>query len=127
MPWALIEPKKSGDLDVVPYTEVKIISFFQDPNLHRIDLRLEYGNTVEGTWVPGYLPVGKKDHANIYAADYASLVSGSVPDVQTEDPGDPDRYAQVGNIWVERTYHATKRALYEWLAVNEVIEPGAMA
>ena len=126
MAWNLAAPVNCGDLDDGTYGEAKIVRFTQDSNRNRMDVRLEYGNTVDGTWVGGYLPQGKSSYVIISDADYGDVVSDSVPDVQTSDPSD-DRYAQVGDVWVEKTYEATKRALYEWLVANDHIEAGTLS
>ena len=79
----------------------------QDSQKDLINVRLEYGNTVSEEWTPGILPSGKVSSVSISGSDYSSVVSDSVPDVQTEDPSDLN-YSQVGAVWVVRTYYATK-------------------
>ena len=130
MPWLLTTPIDSGDLDDGNYGEVKITRFVQDSNRNQIQLRLEYGNTVDGKWESGYLPKGKSPHAvinNSGGSDYNNLVASAIPDVQTSDPGDPVRYVEAGDVWVERTYYAVKRDLYDYLVTKGIIDAGTMS
>ena len=126
MPWLLTTPIDAGDLDSGTYAEVKIIRFTQDPSRERFNVRLEYGNTVDGKWISGFSPRSKDAHATIMGTDYTDLVSAAVPDVQTSDPADAVKYEAVGAVWVERTYYAVKRALYEWLNTNGIIDAGSI-
>jgi hypothetical protein len=130
MPWLLDTPIDSGDLDDGEYSEVKITRFVQDSNRGQVNLRLEYGNTVDGKWESGYLPKSKSPHATINDrgdTDYSTLVADAVPDVQTSDPGDPIRYVPAGDVWVERTYYAVKRGLYAYLEDKGIIDAGTMS
>ena len=126
MPWQLTTPVAVGDLDSGSYGEAKITHFRQDVNRARFDLQLEYGNTVADVWERGIVPTGKVDHFVVLGTDYADLIADSVPDVQTLDPADAVRYAVAGAVWVERTYYATKRALYNWLSTNGHIDAGTV-
>ena len=125
MPWTLTAAVDCGDLDTGTYGEVKIVRFTHDPVQKRMTVRLAYGNTVDSVWEGGMLPNGKSYSVPIVDTDYDDVVADSVPDVQTEDPSDSN-YSQVGAVWVEKTYYATKRALYEWLNANEDIAAGSV-
>ena len=41
----------------ISYGEVKIICFTQVTEENRIDMHVQYGDTVDGKWVPGVVPV----------------------------------------------------------------------
>ncbi len=108
MPWQLTTPVDTGDLDSVPYAEVKIVDMVHRSNRSLIVIQLEYGNTVDGEWIRGMMPAGKANSYSIRSDDYTALVTG---------------HTTLAN---ELSYVAAKRALYEYLATKRVIEPGTV-
>lgn len=126
MPWTLTTPVAVGDLEDSALAEIKIVRLEQHANKKRLGLQLQYGNTVGEVWTPGYAPRAKQIDVQITATDYDDIIANSVPDVQTSDPADAVRYAQVGAVWVERTYYAVQRACYEWLNTNSIIDAGSV-
>jgi hypothetical protein len=127
MPWDLTTALQTGGLDAAgPYSQVKVVDFHHFPNRSRLDVRFEWGNTPASDWVGGHVPVGTNTVVSITGTDYDDLIANSVPDVQTSDPSDAN-YAQVGAVWVERTYYAVKRAIYEWLNTNGKIGAGSIS
>jgi len=109
MPWTLTTPVAVGDLDPSgPYLQVRIVRQAHDSVRSIIAIDLEYGNTVEGQWVPG-LPVrSKPSSVMIQGSDYESLTTDSMPEVD------------------ESTYDAVKRGLYAHLAIKGIIGAGTL-
>lgn len=108
MPWQLTTPIGTGDLDTVAYSEVTITEFRFSNQRQFIMVQLEYGNTVSGTWVPGITPLGKQASHVVDGAAFLSLVANATPDVG------------------ETTYQAVKRALYEQLLADGIIDAGTI-
>ncbi len=108
MPWLLTTPIDTGDLDTVDYGEVKIVDHRQGSGQPKIVLMLQYGNTVDGSWVPGIAPVGKQIAYVADNDDYLELITTHM----TYDG--------------ELTYQAVKRGLYEHLNAKGVIGPGSI-
>lgn len=127
MPWNLTTAVSTGDLADSDYAQVKIVRQLKDSYRNEIKLELEYGNTVDGNWIGGMLPNGKQPSHTISGQDYADIKANAKPDVQTSDPEDSDRYFVSGSVWVERTWYAAKRALYEELEDKGVIAAGSVA
>jgi hypothetical protein len=109
MPWQLTTAIDVGDMDTSDYTQVRIVRFDQDILNGRIIVYLQYGNTVEGNWVPGLVPKSKAVAHEITGASYTSLVENSEPNEG------------------ESTYDAVKRALYQHLADANVIAAGTLS
>lgn len=108
MPWSLTTAVDVGDLDDSDYGQVKIVRDEHDSVSGRIVVYLQYGNTVEGSWVPGIPPRGKDTVHEISGSDYTSLIANSTPNEG------------------ETTYEAVKRALYSYLASADVIAAGTL-
>lgn len=108
MPWVLTNAIDVGDLDLSDYAQVKIVRDEHDSVSGYITVYLQYGNTVDGVWVPGLPPHGKETRHQILGEAYTTLVANAVP---TEG---------------ESTYDAVKRALYNHLATAEVIAAGTL-
>ena len=106
MPWRLSASLNTGDLDASTYDEVKIINMYHRPNEKLIVVSLEYGNTIDGVWVPGHLPAGKEGSHTIQGQKYNDLITTHM------------------TIDKELTYAAAKRALYEHLVAEGVIATG---
>ena len=106
MPWQLSASLNTGDLDASAYDEVKIINMYHRPNEKLIVVSLEYGNTVDGSWVAGHLPASKAGSHTIQGQKYDDLIT-------THMSADK-----------ELTYAAAKRALYEHLVAEGVISIG---
>ena len=126
MPWNLTTPVNVGDLDTVDYSEITMTGLRHDSRRKMLMLEIEYGNTVDGEWKAGFSPANKQTNFILTDTEYDSVTAGSVPDVQTSDPGSP-AYAQVGSVWVERTYVAVKRGCYEWLVAQGHIGAGSIS
>lgn len=109
MPWTLTTPVSAGDLDTTSYAEVRIVRQAHDSVRRMIVLDLEYGNTVDGTWVPGIQPRSKPCSIYVQGDDYMTLTVSSMPE---ED---------------EKTYDAVKRGLYAYLASKGLIGPGTLS
>jgi len=105
MPWQLTTPINVGDLDTGSYAQVKISRFAHDSVRKIIAIDLEYGNTVDGQWRPGYPPRTKPTSVFVQGDDYLALVL-SEPEVG------------------EKTYEAVQRGLYSYLAEKDQIGPG---
>ena len=108
MPWQLTTPVDTGDLDSVSYAEVKIVDMVHRANRSLIVIQLEYGNTVDGEWIRGTMPASKVNSHSIQGDDYTALVTG---------------HKTLAN---ELSYVAAKRALYEHLASQGVIDAGTV-
>lgn len=109
MPWLLTTPYDGGDLDSArTYNQVKIRMQGWDDRRNMMSVELEYGSTVDGAWVAGLVPEGKPTYVPIEGQDYVDLATNSQP--------------QAG----EATYQAVKRGLYEYLATNGHLDPGAV-
>jgi hypothetical protein len=106
MPWKLDTPVNVGDLDTAPYQEIRITRFFNDSVRRLITVELEYGNTVDGTWVLGFPPRGKTTNVVIDGQAYLTLVGGAQPEAG------------------ESVYGAVKRTLYAYLREADAIGPG---
>jgi hypothetical protein len=108
MPWQLTTPVSTGDLDATNYGEISITEFRFSNSRELIFVTMQYGNTVDGEWVPGFTPVNKADSHVFDGGTFLSLVTTSTP-----DPG-------------ELTYVAVKRALFEQLFADGIIAPGTV-
>ena len=108
MPWLLTTALNTGDLDSGTYAEVKITNMTHRPNQNLIMVELEYGNTVNSDWAPGHLPAGKSGSHIIEGQKYTDLVT---------------THASLNG---ELTYIAAKRALYEHLETEGVIDAGSV-
>ena len=108
MPWQLTTPVPVGGLDTANYDQIRITRFDNDSVRLRMLIELEYGRTVNGTWVKGFTPVGKHTSVMIEGADYSAFVATATP------------------AEGETTYEAVKRNLYEWLVAHSIIEAGAV-
>lgn len=106
MPWLLTTAVNTGDLDTGTYGEVKITGMSHRPDQKMIIVDLQYGNTVSGAWIGGHLPASKAGSHVIRDAKYDTLITTHV-----SNDG-------------ELTYIAAKRALYEHLLAEGVIDPG---
>ena len=107
MPWQFTAPVAVGDLDPNgPYTQCKIVRLVHDSNRARIRVDIEYGNTVEGVWIPGLDPTNKQGSFMIDGEDYLQLVTTSMPEQG------------------ELTYNAVKRGIYDHLSTKGVIDAG---
>lgn len=131
MPWDLTTPINTGDLDSSTYAQAKITRLMQDSNRGSLRVNIEYGNTVDGEWQRGKgAPSGKSPMANLDGAEYETLVDTAVPQVALSDPGDPN-YVQVDvggtPVWVEKTYVAVKRGIYEHLNSTGAIDAGSIS
>ena len=115
MPWQLTTALDVGDLDVANYDQIRVTHLMHDSVRKLIHLSIEYGRTVADVWTPGATPAGKETSFTIMDTEYDNLIAGQAPDVQTIDPSDAIRYVQDGVVWVEKTYYATKRGVYEYL------------
>ena len=105
MPWALTTPLNTGDLDTGAYAEVKIVAVIYRKDSISVDL--EYGNTVDGNWAKGHLPVGKERSHLIIGEKYDTLVAHVT-------------------LASELTWDAVKRGLYNHLAAEGIIDPGGV-
>jgi len=109
MPWQLTTPIDAGDLDPNgPYSQVTIMMQAHDRRRNMIRLELEYGNTVDGQWVPGLQPANQELNPTIEGQAYIDLVSGHM------------------TVDGELTYDAAKRGLYEHLRSKGVISDGTV-
>jgi hypothetical protein len=130
MPWTLTTPVETGDLDTVDYAELQIVrmTHLSLPDAESIVVDLQYGNTVNGVWVEGIaIPTGKAKTVTIIGTDYTDLITNAIPDVQTSDPSNPNYYYDASaSVWVERTFAASKRGLYEWMYDNGYIDAGSV-
>ena len=132
MPWTLTANVLSGDMDTVDYSEVKIVDqrhrSYGAAAADMIMVSLQYGNTVATVWTPAIAtPRTLATAVEISDADYADITSTAKPDVVLADPSDATYWKVSGqNIWVEYTYVAVKRGLYEWLNTNGHIAAGAV-
>jgi hypothetical protein len=106
MPWQLTTVIDTGDLDTTSYGEVKIVRQIHDSIRGMVSIDLEYGNTVQGAWVPGLSLHSKPSSVFIDGTDYLALITDSEPEQD------------------EKTYDAVKRGLYEFLASKNYIGPG---
>ena len=107
MPLQLNTPLNVGDLDVAPYDQIRIVRMTHDSVRSRVMLDIEYGRTVDGTWVGGAEPAGKQISFYIVEDDYMALIS------HMSNEG-------------EYTYAAVKRGLYEWLLNNNYVGAGSI-
>lgn len=110
MPIVLDTPLSTGDIDG-SYDEVKIVEMRWLGERSTIRLIVEYGNTVNGTWVPGKAFTGAvnqnpKTHL-IVDADYTAMVS-----TLSSAQGAP-------------LYGEIKDALYDYL-LNKGLYPGTI-
>ena len=98
MPLILTTPYNPGDLDSVEYAEARIQRIDIVPGSNQIQLYVEHGNTVDGTWVAG-LDQAHKHHL--------------VRDVG----GDTDYTTMLSVVpnGTENLYEAIKRVAYQWL------------
>ena len=128
MPILLTTPKMTGDLDPDAqngqYAELKIIQQMINTKAAVIELVLEYGNTVDGSWVSG---ISKPERVQI---------SDGPPQMGCTDAGDPEATPPVPANWVEIApattdytdllsslptdaneliYDGAARVLYQWL------------
>jgi len=135
MPWDLTTPVPTGDLASSDYGEVKLVRMTHDSEQAQFRLRLSYGNTNAGNWEAGYTPVGKDTGVLIEGADYDAIATTEKPSVTFDDKSaDPNYSAVVINhsthgdltVYVEKTYSAVKRGLYEWLNDNGYIDAGTV-
>lgn len=106
MPWKLDTPVSVGDLDSNPYQEVRITQFFHDSVRRLLSVQLEYGNTVDGSWVLGLAPRGKATNVTIDGQAYLDMVTSATPEAG------------------EGVYAAVKRTLYAHLRSVSAIGPG---
>jgi len=106
MPWLLDTAIDVGDLDAQPYQEIQIARFYHDSARFVITTDLEYGNTVDGTWVSGIPPKGSPTTYVVAGWAYTDLVTHAIA---TEG---------------ENVYAAVKRTLYDHLRAKNVIGPG---
>jgi len=130
MPWQLTTPLPVGDLDPNgPYSQVKIVrqEHIMDPagSDNYIQMLLQYGNTVDGEWIPGISPADKNCNPIISGSGYTALIDSAVALVTNVDP-ESDRYVQRYDVWVEKNYDATKRELYAWLYAQGIIDAGSV-
>lgn len=131
MPWDLNTPVNTGDLDEGNYSQAKVTRLMQDSNRNNMRVNLEYGNTVGGVWERGKAPpAGKRPVYQIEGDEYTTLVDTATPRVFLSDPSDPNFVeVDVGGtpVWVEKTYVATKRGVYEHLEAQGVIDAGSIS
>lgn len=128
MPWQLTTPYTGGTLDPTgTYDQVKVEHMQWRATQGLIIVELQYGTTVDGVWTQGLTPVGKPSSAMLEGQKYIDLITAAAPRTALIDPVDPT-YAKVDvggtPVWVELTYEAVKRGLYEYLATESVIDPG---
>lgn len=137
MPLALTTPHFDD-----PQVRISVVGI--DLHNSEIVLTVEYGDTVSGTWTPS------GDHApqthtiknwemetdgevELVAEDpvYNTLVAGAFGLCTFDDKSADPRYFKVvtnhpihGNLdlWVELSYVAVKRQLYQWLLDEEIYE-----
>lgn len=129
MPWTLTVPLSEGDIGT-SLTTVLIHDFIDrtrnqnEAMTEKLFVEIQWGNIVSDAWVMG---LKQPVHITIAGATLDALMTDK-PDVQLSDPSDPSRYWKVDgqNIWVEYTYYASKRSIYEWLNTNEHIGAGTM-
>ena len=129
MPWTLTTPLSQGDVgdDIT----TALIHDFIDRTRNQDDvmneklfIEVQWGNIIDGLWVEG---LKQPVHVTIEGDALAALLADK-PDVQFIDPSNPGRYWQVDGYecWVEYTYYASKRSIYEWLNDNGYITAGTM-
>ena len=129
MPWTLTTPLSQGDVGD-DLSTVLIHDFIDrtrnqdDAMVEKLYVEVQWGNVVSDAWVAG---LKQPVHITIEGATLDALLTDK-PDVQLSDPSDPSRYWKVDaqDIWVEYTYYASKRSIYEWLNVNGHIGDGTM-
>jgi len=118
MPLNLSVAFDPGDLDPgKSYTHVKIVSTDHNSEAKTIRVVVARGYMSEGEFVESTIAKRQLHTVQNVEGDlaYDTVVSNSAPNVETSDPEDSLRYAAAGAVWVEKTYYAVKRALYEWL------------
>jgi len=129
MPWTLTTPLSEGDIGT-SLTTVLIHDFIdrtrnQDGAMvEKLYVEVQWGTIQADEWVEG---LKQPVHITIEGATLDALLTDK-PDVQLSDPSDPSRYWKVDaqDIWVEYTYYASKRSIYEWLNTNGYITAGTM-
>ena len=119
MPLALTTPLNCGASDatenVTQYAQVKIIKQEIDIENRRITIKVQYGNTIEGAWVPA-MPIGQVNRPSQY-------LIYNIPESEDENgdpvPADPEYNtivaAAVSTAADQRAYDITASYLYQWL------------
>jgi len=105
---------------VESYGEMKIVEFVCGVQESQIRMRCQYGDTVDGTWVPGNAPESahvvedRPAAENVPAtSDYTDLVAASRTTADDEiTPGDGGHSIYVG----------AARELYEWLIARGIYD-----
>lgn len=139
MPWQLTTPISVGSFDPnapnSQYTYCRVKLRGTDTDRERSTVNIEYGWLVSGEFVAGVVPTNRKSGHLIEGARWLDMTNNSVPKVEATNPGG---YAAVDvggtTVYVEKTYVATKRGLYEFLAAepddqhpgNNIIPPGSL-
>lgn len=125
-------------------TQVRISVVGIDLRNSEIVLTVEYGDTVDGTWVPSGDHAAEthtiKNHeletdgeVELVAEDpiYNALVAAATGLCTFTDVSADPRYVKVTtthpihgdlDLWVELTYVGVKRQLYQWLLDEEIYE-----
>ena len=135
MPWNLTTDVATGDLAGADYGEVKIRRQTWDDHRKSISVDLAYGNTDAGppeVFNEGHLPEGKVANASWDGTEYDDFIAAAQPKVVFADPSDAN-YVNVPasggdpEYWVERTYVAVKRGLYEQMETDGTIAAGTVS
>jgi hypothetical protein len=136
MPLQLTTTIGVGDLDpsvpsgLITHCRIKFLGNHPELAIPFMALFIEYGYLVEGVFTPASVSPSQwvEDH-NISGSEWTSLVGSAAPDVLLADPSDPT-YVEldVGGtpVWVELSYAAVKRGLYEHLITEGVIPAGTV-
>jgi hypothetical protein len=95
-------------MDVANYDQISVTNFRHNNRMNEIEIQVEYGRTVDGVWTPGIAPLNKQTHFLIRGADYVAMVGAHTPNEG------------------EKTYAAARRALFDYLAAQNLIGPGSI-
>jgi len=139
MPLTLTTPMDVGDLDPgapsSQYTTCRIKLMGNHPEVvdnPHMQVHIVYGWMDGDTFMRGKVHPSQATWPKTYGisgSDYATEVSTAAPKVALADPSDDDYIeVDVGGtpVWVERTYVASKRALYEHLIAKDIIPGGTV-
>ena len=103
MPLKLDTAIAVGALDDADYEEVRIIRNTHDSVRKFISMEIEYGRTVDGTWIPGATPKGKERSFHISGQAYTDLIAANAA-----------------------MYVSIKDILYGWLNTNGDVDSGVV-